>query len=75
VKNCEVLIGPIAGDGGRLYWEGETISLDDPTAELLARLTYVRIIPEPEPEPVAIKDEDAEAPVARSRKKPIEEAA
>jgi hypothetical protein len=49
MKNCKVLVGPIAGDEGVLHDEGDSIALDDRTADMFARFGYVEIEAEPAP--------------------------
>jgi hypothetical protein len=44
MKLCEVIIGPIMGNGGVIYYEGEEIVLEDATAALFESWGYVQIL-------------------------------
>jgi hypothetical protein len=76
LKVCEVLIGPIYGSDEIFHNEGEEINLEDGTATLFERLTYVRIIGDAidssavagkaEPEP-AIEPEPEVSPTRKSK--------
>ena len=63
MKVCEVLIGPIMGNGGIVYNEGEEITLEDATAALFDGWGYVRIL----------RDAQEESPVAGKVAEPVPE--
>lgn len=44
MKVCKVLIGPIAGNEGIVYDEGDEIILEDATAKQFEGWTYVKIL-------------------------------
>lgn len=46
MKVCLVLLGPIAGNGGIIYNEGEEIILENATAALFEGWNYVEILRE-----------------------------
>ena len=50
MKNCKILVGPIAGENGENHNEGDVVALDDGTAAMFARFGYVTI---EEPTPIA----------------------
>ena len=43
MKNCKVLIGPIAGEDGENHNEGDVVALDDVTAATFVGFGYVEI--------------------------------
>ena len=53
MKNCKILVGPIAGENGVNHNEGDFVALDDATAAMFARFGYVTIELDPEPTPIA----------------------
>lgn len=58
MKNCKVLIGPIAGTD-RNYDEGEVMELGDKDADQFASWGFVEIIPEPKPKTPAKPEPEA----------------
>ena len=49
MKNCKILVGPIAGENGVNNNEGDVVALDDGTAAMFTRFGYVTIELEPTP--------------------------
>lgn len=67
MKVCLVLLGPIAGNGGIVYNEGEEIILEDATATLFEGWNYVKILGDaPEDSPVAGRAEATADPKTAS---------
>lgn len=43
MKTCKILMGPIAGNGGVIFREGQSLDLDDDTAVKFAGWGYVSL--------------------------------